>query len=257
MTNNSSVSGSGLDFRPAFAWLKAGWSDLWIFPGPSLLYGLLVFCLSWVVIASLFAFDLNAHLFPALAGFLIIGPFLAMGLYDKSRSIEQGHSVRPNLFVFVRAKSAIQLLLAGVLLCLLILLWMRTAVILYALFFGLQPFSGIDQILPVLLGTPYGLALVAVGTAVGGLFAAFAFAISVIAVPLLFDRQTDALTAMALSLNTVWRKLDVMLPWGVVVVMLVTLCLALGLLPMVIVFPLLGHATWHLYRATFDPKRLV
>jgi uncharacterized membrane protein len=134
---------------------------------------------------------------------------------------------------------------------------MRAAVILYALFFGLQPFPGIEQLLPILIASPYGWGLLIVGSTVGGLFAAFAFAISVLAVPMLYDQKTDAFTAMALSMSTVWRHLGTILPWGLLVVGLGLICLATGLLAIIVIFPLLGHATWHVYRATFDPARLV
>ncbi len=239
-----------------FHWLRLGWRDLWTRPLPSLAYGVLVFVVSWIVVASLFSFNLSAYLFPALAGFLIIGPILALGLYDKSRRIENGEAVSLSTMLLVRAKSTTQILFSGVLLCLLILLWMRAAVILYALFFGLRPFSGFEQTLPFVFGTLEGWALFIVGSAVGGLFAAFAFAISVFAIPMLYDQRTDVFTAMAISMSTVWNNLGVMLPWGAVIVVLGALTLASGLLLMILVFPLLGHATWHVYREICDPSKL-
>ena len=233
-----------------------GWRDLWTRPLPSLAYGVMVFAVSWTVVASLFSLNLSAYLFPALAGFLIIGPILALGLYDKSRRIENGEAVSLSTMLLVRAKSTTQILFSGVLLCLLILLWMRAAVILYALFFGLRPFSGFEQTLPFVFGTLEGWALFIVGSAVGGLFAAFAFAVSVFAIPMLYDQRTDVFTAMAISMSTVWKNLGVMLPWGAVIVALGALTLASGLLLMILVFPLLGHATWHVYREICDPSKL-
>ena len=244
------------DWTAAFRWLRLGWRDLWTRPLPSLAYGGIVFVLSWIVVASLFSFNLSAYLFPALAGFLIVGPVLALGLYDKSRCIENGAAVSLGAMFLVRPKSTTQILFSGVLLCLLMLLWMRAAVILYALFFGLLPFSGLDQILPVIFGTLEGWGLLIVGSAVGGLFAAFAFAISVFAIPLLYDQKTDVFTAMAISMSTVWNNLGVMLTWGAIVVALSTLALASGFVLMILVFPLLGHATWHAYRDIIDLSKL-
>ena len=244
------------DWKTVFHWLRLGWRDLWTRPLPSLAYGVIVFIVSWVVVASLFSFDLSAYLFPALAGFLIIGPILALGLYDKSRRIENGEAVSLSSMLLVRAKSTTQIMFSGVLLCMLMLLWMRAAVILYALFFGLRPFSGLEEILPFVFGTPEGWALFVVGSAVGGLFAAFAFAISVFAIPMLYDQQTDVVTAMAISMSTVWNQLGVMLPWGAVIVILGVLTLASGFSLMIIVFPLLGHATWHVYREVCDISKL-
>lgn len=261
MSQTESASGTvpaspRLNSSVAFGWLKAGWRDLWTQPLPSLAYGALVFVASWLVIVSLFSLDLSAYLLPALAGFLIVGPVLALGLYDKSRRIEDGDAVSLGAMLFVRAKSTTQILFSGVLLCMLLLLWMRAAVLLYALFFGLRPFVGIEQTLPIIFATPEGWALLIVGSAVGGLFAAFAFAVSVFAIPLLYDQRTDVFTAMAISMNTVWHNMGVMLPWGVIVVLLALLNLVSGLLTMIIVFPLLGHATWHAYRQVCDLSKL-
>ena len=105
-------------------------------------------------------------------------PLLAVGLYQKSRDLEAGQPVSLRRMLFVRAASGGQIWFAGALLCVLMLLWMRAATIIYALFFGLRPFPGLQDIVPMLTETNYGLAMLAVGMAVGGLFAAFSFAIS-------------------------------------------------------------------------------
>src|SRR5690606_25246112 len=115
-------------------------------------------------------------LFPALAGFMVVGPALAVGLYEKSRRIATGEPVTLAGMVFVKARSGGQILFIGAVLCGLMLLWMRAAVIIYALFFGWQPFPGIDHIVVMLLATPIGWAMLIVGSLVGGLFAAFSFA---------------------------------------------------------------------------------
>src|SRR3546814_2732903 len=100
------------------------------------------------------------------------------------------------------------------------LLWMRAAVLLYALFFGLLPFPGLDDILTVLVTQPAGWALIVVGSLVGGLFAAFSFAISAFSIPMLLNERTDALTAMGTSMALVWNNLRVSLTWGAIVVAL-------------------------------------
>ena len=100
------------------------------------------------------------------------------------------------------------------------LLWMRAAVIVYALFFGLLPFPGLNQVAAILFTTPTGWALLIVGSVVGALFAAFSFAISVFAVPMLLDEKVDALTAMGTSMALVWNNLPVMLAWGAIVLVL-------------------------------------
>ena len=103
------------------------------------------------------------------------------------------------------------------------------------------------QHVPLLLDTPMGWALIAVGSLTGGLFAAFSFAISVFAIPRLLDEPVDALTAMGQSMALVWNNLPVMLVWAMIVVGLFALSVATGLVGLVVVFPVLGHATWHAY----------
>lgn len=245
----SAMRRRGLPARAAFGWLAMGWRDLLTHPMPSLAYGLGVFALSIAIVWSLFRLELDYVLFPALAGFMVVGPFIAIGLYEKSRAIERKEPVSLGRMLFVPAASGAQVWFTGAILCLLMLGWMRAATIIYALFFGLRPFPGLDHIAPMLFTTPYGWAMLAVGSAVGALFAAFSFAVSVFAVPRLLDESTDAFTAMGTSISMVWNNRPVMIAWGAIVLALFLLSVATGLLGLIVVFPLLGHATWHSYRA--------
>lgn len=232
-----------------FVWLGQGWRDLWHDAGPSLAYGLVVFAVSAGIVWGLFRLRFDYILFPALAGFMVVGPLVAIGLYQKSRDIEKGRPVGLGRMILVHAASGAQVWFAGAILGLLMLVWMRAAVIIYALFFGLRPFPGLDGIVAMLLTTPQGWGMLAVGTAVGGLFAAFSFAVSTFAVPMLLDQRTDAFTAMGTSISMVWNNMSVMLAWGAIVLVLFIVGVATGLLGLIVVFPLLGHATWHSYRA--------
>ncbi|HLP66927.1 MAG TPA: DUF2189 domain-containing protein [Rhizobium sp.] len=233
----------------AFGWLSAGWRDLWRNPLPSLLYGFAVFLLSVAVVWFLFRLQLDYILFPALAGFMVVGPLVAIGLYRKSRDIEEG--IRPSLarMVLVKAASGAQVWYTGAILCLLMLVWMRAAVIIYALFMGLRPFPGLDRIVTMLFTTTEGLGMIFVGTVVGGLFAAFSFAISTFAIPMLLAERTDAFTAMGTSISLVFRNLPVMLVWGAIVLALSAIGIVTGFLGLIVIFPLLGHGTWHSYKA--------
>jgi len=233
----------------ALDWLAAGWHDVQAQPGTSLIYGLLVYLVSIAITFGLIAFGWDYILFPALAGFMVVGPIVAIGLYEKSRRLAAGEPVTLASMIFVKAKSGGQVLFTGVLLCLLMLLWMRAAVIIYALFFGLRPFPGLNHIAPMLFTTLVGWTMLVVGSAVGGLFAAFSFAISAFSIPMLLDRRLDALTAMGTSMALVWNNLPVMLAWGAIVLGLFLLCIVTGLLGLILVFPILGHGTWHAYRA--------
>ncbi len=231
----------------AVSWLAAGWRDLVARPALSLAYGAGVFVVSLIVIAAMFQAGWDHILFPALSGFMIIGPLVAIGLYEKSRRLKQGNSVRLKDMIFVHPPSGGQIFFIGVILTLLIVFWLRAAVLIYALFFGLLPFPGMDEIVVTVFATPTGWAMLLVGTVIGGLFAAFAFSISVFAVPMLLDRNVDALTAMGMSMALVWRNLGAMIAWGAIVLALFAVSVLTGLVGLVIVFPLLGHATWHAY----------
>lgn len=239
----------GLPASAALGWLGAGWRDLWDNPGGSLTYGLVMLLVSWLVVAGLVGLGRDYFLFPALSGFAIVAPAFATGLYEKSRRRGMGERIGLGAMLRVRAASGRQILFVGVLLCLLMLLWMRAAVLLYALFFGWQPFPGLDHVAAMLFTDPMGWALLLVGGIVGGLFAAFAFAISVFSLPMLLTERLDALTAMGTSMAMVWHNLPVMLTWGALVLALLVLGLLPGLLGLLLVFPALGHATWHAYSA--------
>lgn len=239
----------GLPSRAALDWLAAGWSDFRTNPLQSLAYGLAVFGLSVIVIWGLIAVGLPSLILPALSGFLVVGPLLAIGLYEKSRRLRIGDAVTLRSMIFSNPQSRGQLVFAGLLLCLLVILWLRAADLIYALFYGFLPFPGYDQILGQLLTTPRGWALILTGSAVGGLFAAFAMAISLFSIPMLLERRVDALTALGNSFALTSQNLRAVLPWGAIVAAGFALSAVTGLLGLIIVFPVLGHGTWHAWLA--------
>jgi uncharacterized membrane protein len=243
-----------LAFDAGFGWLSAGWRDLMREPGVSLAYGFGIFLVSAAFVWLLFSYGFDYILFPALSGFMIVAPALAIGLYEKSRALEEGRPVSFRRMLLTRPGSGAQAFFAGLLLCLLVLLWMRAAVLIYALFFGVRPFPGIDHIVGQLTGGPMGWAMIVVGTAIGGIFAAFGLAVSAFSIPMLLDRRTDALTAMGTSMALVWNNLVPMIAWGAIVLVLFAVSVATGLIGLIVIFPLLGHATWHAYRTVAPPE---
>ena len=236
----------------ALTWLALGWRDLRVRPMPSLLYGLGVALLSLLVIGAMVNFGWAQILFPALAGFLVVGPLLATGLYEKSRRLEAGEPVTLWHMIFPRRGGGAHLFFVGAVLLTLMLVWMRAAVLLYALFLGWRPFPGFDSVVNMLFTTPTGLLMLATGTAVGGLFAAFAFAISASSIPMMLDRRLDAFSAMGLSMSLVWNNLPSALLWGAIVLALTLFGLGTALVGLILIFPLLGHATWHAYASVRD-----
>lgn len=237
-----------VSYEAVFGWLGHGWRDLWTRPIPSLIYGVAVFVASMVFIVYMYDTGRDYFLFPALAGFMIVGPLVAAGLYLKSRSIENGQPVNLRSMMSVQPLAGAQVFFTGMVLTMLMLLWMRAAVLVYALFFGVRPFPGLDHVATMLITTPVGWAMLLVGGLIGSLFAGFAFAISVFSIPMLLDRRIDAMTAMGVSMAIVWNNLRPMLLWGAIVLVLFLLCVVTGLIGLIVIFPWLGHATWHAYK---------
>jgi len=237
-----------VSYDAAFRWLSHGWRDLWTQPIPSLIYGVTVFVASLIFLVYMYDTGRDYFLFPALAGFMIVGPLVAAGLYLKSRSIENGQRVTLRSMMLVQPLAGAQVFFTGMVLTMLMLLWMRAAVLVYALFFGVRPFPGLDHVATMLIMTPVGWAMLVVGSLIGSLFAGFAFAISVFSIPMLLDHKVDAMTAMGVSMAIVWNNLRPMLLWGAIVLALFLICVATGLIGLIVIFPWLGHSTWHAYK---------
>lgn len=244
----ASTLARGLPARTALDWLAAGWRDLKATPRQSLGYGTFLVVLSYAVLWGLAASGLLYLALPAISGFLIVGPFLAIGLYLLSQRRSEGKTTSFRQMLLVRPASGAQLAYAGLLLGLLVLFWLRAADLLYALFFGLAPFPGAGDALGNVFTTPRGWGLLVVGSAVGGLFAAFAFALSMFSVPMLMAERRDALTAMGLSFVMTTHNLAPCLAWGGIAAAGMVLSAATGLLALAVVFPIVGYGTWHAWQ---------
>jgi uncharacterized membrane protein len=244
----SAVQIRRIPFDRPWDWLAAGWRDLWRVPSLSLLYGAIATALGLCLVGGLTVFQLES-LVPVLAGgFLLIGPLLAVGLYEKSRILEAGGA--PTLGGSIRAarESAWRLGLLTALLLFLYLVWLRIAFMLLALFLGTRGLPPAREFLPELLFTPHGLGLLVTGTAVGALLAVVGYAATAISIPMLMDRDVDTFTAIVKSAEAVLTNPKPMLLWAALIAGFVALGIATFGAGLVIAFPLLGHATWHAYR---------
>ncbi|WP_088287449.1 DUF2189 domain-containing protein [Ideonella sp. A 288] len=237
-----------LSWADPFHWLRLGWRDVVAHPGTSLFYGLPFWCMA-VVLHGLFHKE-PEYVMTLVSGCLLAGPFVAMGLYDLSRRREQGQAMdfmasltcwKPHL----RSLG----LLVGVLVVL-ELMWGRVSLVMLALFFdtGLPTSAGLMEAAV----NVDNLDFVAAYLVASGLFAMLVFTLSVVSIPMVLDRDTDAITAAILSAEVVGRNTGVMLLWGTLIVAMIVLSLllmplALGL---AVVGPLLGHASWHAYRGS-------
>lgn len=230
-------------------WIAAGWRDMWAMPGISLSYGFLFFVISAGLATALFVVGLSSLVLALGAGFMLVGPMLAVGLYEASRRLERQAPLTLKDVLLVETAAPMQLAFLGGLLMLVLLGWIRIASLLFALFFGLNGFPPLADFLPTLMFTGHGLGLVVVGTFVGAIIAYAVFAISVISVPLLMDKNMDAVSAVLVSVKAVTENARPMLLWAWIIAMVMAVAMATFFVGMIVAFPLIGHATWHAYRS--------
>ena len=235
-------------FDAPYAWLAAGWRDLRDAPGISLAYGAVFAAFAYVAALQLTRLDALPLLLPLAFGFLLVGPIFAAGLYEVSRLRERGEPVAFRGIAHAVWAARDQLGAFGLLLFVLYFFWMDVAFLLFMLFFGPASFPPLDEFVPALLLTAPGQGLLVTGTVVGAVFAAVAYSISAIAVPMMFDRKVDAVTAMMASVRAVRTNLPAMALSAVLIAALSVAGMAFYFVGLAITFPLTGYASWHAYK---------
>jgi uncharacterized membrane protein len=234
--------------------LAKGFDDFWAMP-THVIFLSLIYPIAGIIIAGLtLGYDLLPLFYPMAAGFALVGPFAAIGLYQLSWRREQGLDAGwEHAFDLLEADSFRAILALGLILLVIFGLWIAVAQAIYVAHFGYAPPDSIDAFVRQVLTTDAGHRMILVGNGVGFLFALVAFSISVVAFPLLIDRNISATGAAATSVKAVLRNPLTMALWGLIVAGALLIGSLLFFVGLAVVIPVLGHSTWHLYRKVVVP----
>jgi len=235
--------GNALGIASPFRWLAKGAADLAARPWPSLFYGVCFAAMGWLLG---WALRTSPGLMMALtAGFLLVGPFMAIGLYEVARCRQAGEAC--DLFVSTTAwgRNFTNLAIMGVALGVILALWARSSMLLIAVSFTWEVPSTLALVQGILAGEHLEFAIA--WLAVGGLFAGLVFSFTVIAIPMMLDRGTDAISAMLASVSATLRYFPMMMVWAALIVSLIVAGFASFFVGLIVTGPIVGLASWHAY----------
>ncbi len=231
-----------------FRWLLRGWRDLAAHMGIGVFYGMCFWAMG-ITLAAVFRAR-PEYVMSIASGCLLLGPFLAMGLYEVSRRRECGQTPRLSASLTCWDSHLRSVGMLVLVLIVLELLWGRASLVVFAVFFntGMPSTTGvIDAVF-----NPQNWEFVAVYLVVGSVFAGIVYAMSVVSIPMILDRDTDAISAAITSVQVVYENTGVMILWGLMLTTLVVVALIPWGLGLLLVGPLLGHASWHAYRGSIQ-----
>lgn len=233
-------------------WLKLGFEDLRRAPLVSISYGLIFVLGGLAISGTLWAFGGEEAIPVALSGFALIGPALAIGIYQVSRAFERGEKPRFRVVISRYPSRISQVSFLSVILVLLLLLWFHIAQILLIVLAPSGPFHP-GEFLEFMLTAPQGMTFMIIGTIIGAILAAFAFTISVLSFPMLIDQDVDAVTALVASFRSVLGQPFVMITWAWLIAFMVVAGSAVFIIGLAFTFPWIAHASWYAYK-DFDPR---
>jgi uncharacterized membrane protein len=258
------VFGAGADttlpvvrrLTPSDLWqsLAAGFDDFTAMPSHAIFLCIVYPLLGLLLVGMTMGYSMLPLAFPIAAGFALIGPITAIGLYELSRRREAGlDSSASHAFDVLHSPSLGAIVVLSLMLMAIFLLWLAIAEAIYVANFGYAAPTSISAFVKSVLTTPAGWTLIVVGTGVGFLFAVVALTLGAISFPLLLDRDVGAAAALLTSIRVVAANPVTMAMWGFIVAALLVIGSIPFFLGLTIVLPVLGHATWHLYRKAVEP----
>ncbi len=225
-------------------WLAAGWHDFRRCPTIGLFYGGCFMVMGWLLV---WLFNTApAYVLALSAGFLLVGPFLCLGMYHASRRLSQGQQPDLGRSLLAWETKMGTLAIFGFMLLVLEMLWARASLVVFAVSFdGMPDFKGSLMALV----NPENLNFIVAYVIVGGIFAGMIYSVSVISMPMILDRQTDAITAGLTSIRLMLTQPGVMIFWGALITSLVALAMLPWFAGLLVIGPVIGHASWHAYKA--------
>jgi uncharacterized membrane protein len=233
--------------------LSQGLRDFRAAPMFGLVFGGIYALGGMAILALVSAYKLVFLVYPLAAGFALVAPFVAIGIYQVSRMLERGETPTwSSILGSIPRHGRRQIGYMALVAVFGLILWVYIAGFLYALFFGLRP-ADFPDFIGTIVSTPRGIAFLIIGNAFGALIALVLFSISVVSYPLLLDRDVDFVTAMITSVRAVLAAPGPMVGWGIFIACLVGLAILPMFLGLLLVLPIIGHATWHLYRRAVEP----
>lgn len=238
--------------RP-WSWLEAGWRDFVRAPGVSVAYGGFFTVMGYLLTYGLYAGDMLSLAMPLAAGFTLVGPLAAVGLYQVSRRLEKGNPVSIRIALRDITAHIGTVSAMGLVLLLFLLAWIRLALLIFAIFFGGRP-TNLQDFVGNVFFAPESLPFVVTGVAIGAILAGVVFTISVVSLPMLLDRDVGVATAIATSFAAVTRNIRPMVLWATLIVVFTAAGLATLYIGLVICLPLIGYASWHAYRDVVIPE---
>ncbi|MCK0138548.1 DUF2189 domain-containing protein [Aliiroseovarius sp. F47248L] len=238
-----------IGFDDVISALKAGVRDFARAPGFGLFFAGFYVIMGIVIYLQLDVLDQSYWIIPVALGFPLLAPFLAVGLYEVSRRLEADEPLdwAQVLGVVFNQKDR-QFPSIAMVIIMIFMFWVFVAHLVFAIFMGLEPLTNITTNWQDALLNRNGITMLVVGTAVGAVLAFCLFSLTVTSLPLLLDRELDFITAMIYSFQSVLQNLLPMVSWGVIISVLMLIGMLPFFLGLFVVLPILGHATWHLYR---------
>jgi uncharacterized membrane protein len=237
--------------------LASGLRDFQARPVYGLAFGLFYALGGILIIACLSVLDATYLAYPLTVGFAMLGPFVASGLYEVSRRREMDAPLSFSVVLTaIWEQRRKELSWMAFVTLFVVIIWLYQVRLLLALFLGLRSFSTMAEFISVITTTPEGLVFLAIGHVVGAALSLLAFSLTVVSFPLLVDRDVDFITAIITSVRAVVGNPGPMVGWALCVVLLLIAGAAPMFLGLIVVLPVLGHATWHLYRRLVEPEPL-